>query len=171
MTKVFLARGEDGKTASRTALAAAFAGAGVPADAEIARTVLGKPYLTGFPGVHFNLSHSGPWGACALSGFPVGVDVELIRPLRRNVAGRFFTKTEQLYLARRPEEEFFRLWTRKESFAKAVGRGLQLQLDTFSVLEEVLFRDGAAWYFHEFPVKAGYLTVCCRETEAEFYPL
>lgn len=171
MTKVFLARGEDGKAAARRAMAAAFASRGIPVDAALAETVLGKPYLAQYPGVQFNLSHSGPWGVCALSDFPVGVDVEMIRPLRRDVAKRFFTAVEQEHLSRCPAEEFFRLWTRKESFVKAVGRGFSLGLDRFSVLEDVLFQDNIAWYFQEYPLEGGYLTLCAQEPSAEFLTL
>ena len=147
MTEVYLARGADGKTASRRAKEAAFGAWGIPPEAEEARTVLGKPYLTRYPGVQFNLSHSGPWGVCAMSEAPVGVDLELVRPLRQNVAGRFF-------------------WTRKESFIKALGKGLTMPLNSFSVLEDVLYRDGLAWYFHEYPLEGGYLTLCCQQPEA-----
>lgn len=171
MTAVYLARAQQGKEASRLALAAAFGAWSLPAEARISKTVLGKPYLTDYPGVQFNLSHSGPWGACALSEAPVGVDVELVRPLRQNVAGRFYTPSEQSFLARQPDPDqaFFRLWTRKESFIKALGKGLTLPLNRFSVLEEVFYWEGQVWYFHEFPVEGGYLTLCCQQPEAEFH--
>lgn len=173
MTEVYLARGESGKTAAYQAKEAAFGAWGVPPEAEETRTVLGKPYLPQYPGIQFNLSHSGPWGACALSETPVGVDLELVRPLRQNVAGRFFTPTEQTFLARQPDPEqaFFRLWTRKESFIKALGKGLTMPLNSFSVLEDVLYRDGLAWYFHEYPLEGGYLTLCCQQPEARLIRL
>ena len=161
----------DGKAASRRAMAAAWIKLGIPEDAAFAKTVLGKPYLKDWPGVQFNLSHSGGWGVCAVSAAPVGVDVELCRPLKQEVAKRFFTATEQGFLARRPPEEFFRLWTRKESFTKALGKGLTLPLDSFSVLDDVLYRDAAAWFFHAQPIEGGFLTVCCQQPEAEFLRL
>jgi 4'-phosphopantetheinyl transferase len=168
MTRVYWAQGETGQQAAQLARSAAFAAVGVPADAQEKRTVLGKPYLPDRPGIHYNISHSGTYGVCALSDAPVGVDVELVRPLRRAVAQRFFTDVEQEFLAQRPPEEFFRLWTRKESFTKALGKGLSLPLNSFSVLEDVLYRDTIAWYFHEYPIDGGWLTVCCQQTQAEF---
>ena len=36
----------------------------------------GKPYLTGYPEIHFNISHSGGWAVCALASMPCGVDGE-----------------------------------------------------------------------------------------------
>ena len=165
MTKVFIAKADSGKAAARIAFAAAFADRGIPADAEIVKTVLGKPYLKEFPGVQFNLSHSGPYGVCAISSAPVGVDVELVRPLRQDVAKRFFTETEQGWLTQRPPKEFFYLWTRKESFSKALGKGLTLPMHSFSVLDEVIYREGIAWYFSSCPMEDGYLTVCAQEPE------
>lgn len=44
-------------------------------------TSLGKPYFPDFPEVHFNLSHTTGAVLVALSGEPVGVDIEHIRPV------------------------------------------------------------------------------------------
>lgn len=169
-TKVYIACDAqgDGKIASRRAMACAWKDQNIPLDAELAKTVLGKPYLKDWPRIQFNLSHSGAYGVCAVSDAPVGVDVEMIRPLRQDVAKRFFTKVEQGYLSAQPPKEFFRLWTRKESFTKAIGKGLTLPMDRFSVLDDVLYRDGIAWFFHAHPIENGFLTVCCQQPEAEF---
>lgn len=169
-TKVYIACDTQagGKIASRKAMISAWKDRNLPPDAALAKTVLGKPYLKDWPDVQFNLSHSGAYGVCAISNAPVGVDVEMIRPLRQDVAKRFFTKTEQGYLSARPAEEFFRLWTRKESFTKAIGKGLTLPMDRFSVLDDILYYGGVAWFFHAHPVENGYLTVCCQQPESEF---
>lgn len=37
----------------------------------------GKPYLLNYPDVHFNISHSGEYVACAVADSPVGVDILL----------------------------------------------------------------------------------------------
>ena len=97
----------------------------------------GKPYLPGET-VHFNLSHAGEWVLCAVSNAPVGCDVELLRRWDMNVARRFFSAEETALLEAAQNDAaradlFFRLWTLKESYIKAVGEGLRLPLDSFTV--------------------------------------
>ena len=90
--------------------------------------------------VEFNLSHSGTAALLAFArGRALGVDIEIIRddfdPAA--LAHRFFSKHEQTQLAAlNPSEKysgFFRCWTRKEAYIKAVGTGLSLPLDQFDV--------------------------------------
>ena len=45
----------------------------------------GKPFFPDHPDVHFNLSHCKTAVACALDASPLGVDVQEVRPLRRDV--------------------------------------------------------------------------------------
>lgn len=98
----------------------------------------GKPHPDGFNGVHFNVSHSGSWVVVATSTAQVGVDVERIRKTPEGVAYRFFSEGEKemLDMAENEIEKahiFFTLWTLKESFLKAIGKGLSKSLSTFSV--------------------------------------
>lgn len=97
----------------------------------------GKPLLPGFQDVHFNISHSGPWVACAVDDKPVGIDVEIIKPMDFKIAERFFSKDEYHSLMTQPEamklNYFYRLWTLKESYIKAEGKGLSIPLDSFSI--------------------------------------
>lgn len=102
---------------------------------EIRRGVLGRPFLaepSGWPG-DFNLSHSGGWIVCALSDQGrVGVDVEQMEAGNRGIATGCFTPEEWAAVARRdPEQQgalFYRLWTLKEAYLKAIGTGLTLPL-------------------------------------------
>ena len=68
---------------------------------------------------------------------PVGVDVERLRKVNPGLAERFFSPDEVAMLkALSPEkqtEQFIQLWTLKESFLKAIGRGLTRNLNSFSV--------------------------------------
>ncbi len=91
-------------------------------------------------GFSFNFSNSGPFGLYAFTrGCELGVDVEETRPVPdiENIAARFFARAEIADLMSLPEAErppaFFRCWTRKEAYIKAVGDGLSVPLDSFRV--------------------------------------
>ncbi|MDE7245291.1 MAG: hypothetical protein K2O18_15150 [Oscillospiraceae bacterium] len=81
------------------------------------RAEKGKPYFPDFPGIHFNLSHSHGAAVCALSGAPVGVDVEVLRPAPRRLSGGL------------SDEEFFRLWTAQEATVKYSGEGIHALIE------------------------------------------
>jgi 4'-phosphopantetheinyl transferase len=136
----------------------------------------GKPEMAGNDTIHFNISHSGQWVACAISGFPVGVDVERLRPVRPGLAERFFTTDEVDTLKALPDEErterFIELWTLKESFLKAIGRGLTRNLNSFTIEPDGrLFRitgDDSSNDYHLklFEIDPGYrLSVCATTTD------
>lgn len=96
----------------------------------------GKPHLKNFDKFHFNISHSGKWVLCAISDKPIGIDVEKIKDLDIKIADRFFSKQEVEDLYNKNENDrlkyFFDLWTLKESYIKADGRGLNIPLNSFS---------------------------------------
>ena len=115
-------------------LRAALCRAGIPPTQQLLRrSPWGKPELADGR-CHISLSHSGRWAACAVDKAPVGVDVESAR-CTMAIARRYFHPEELAFLASLPEpaqpEALARLWTGKEAFAKAVGRGLQTGLSRF----------------------------------------
>jgi 4'-phosphopantetheinyl transferase len=101
----------------------------------------GKPELAlegTDPPLHFNLSHSKSIALLAVTlHSKVGVDVEDIRPIERDVATRFFSPAELASMATLDGEEwldaFYRCWTRKEAILKIEGMGLRIPLDSFDV--------------------------------------
>ncbi|WP_068308705.1 4'-phosphopantetheinyl transferase family protein [Aliiruegeria sabulilitoris] len=94
-----------------------------------------KPFLPGGP--EFNLSHAAGWAALVIDDEPVGVDIERFRTVEPGIAERFFSPAEVAALDALPLEEreggFFRCWTRKEAFVKAIGTGLTIPLESFDV--------------------------------------
>ncbi len=104
----------------------------------------GKPYLApkeekkDCPKISFNISHSRGGIVCGIcQNLEIGVDLE---DIRRNVdlgiARRFFADTEVEFLNQIPNSEkkkmFFDIWTLKEAYIKAEGKGLAIPLDSFS---------------------------------------
>lgn len=103
----------------------------------------GKPSLADEHGsdVQFNVAHSHELALVALSRrAALGVDVEHARELddAPRIAQRFFSTQEVTALRATPaaqrEAMFFRIWTRKEAFIKAIGKGLAQPLGAFSVM-------------------------------------
>lgn len=110
----------------------------------------GKPFFLDHPEWHFSLSHSGDLAVCAFDDSPIGVDIEQIRPIdTKRLAARYLGTREPL-----TPEEFFSLWTRKESYLKAVGIGLS-GLHT---------EPDDNWRFKEYPLTGYSLTVCSQKT-------
>jgi 4'-phosphopantetheinyl transferase len=93
--------------------------------------------------LRFNVSHSEDLALCAIAWqHDIGVDVEHVKPLPElwEVAQRFFASEEQAALAALPIEKqlegFYKIWTRKEAYLKAIGKGLSEPLDRFVVTLE-----------------------------------
>jgi 4'-phosphopantetheinyl transferase len=98
----------------------------------------GKPALD--CELRFNVSHSRAVGLVAVTkSKELGVDVEYIRAdfASEDIARRFFSPREVEVFNALPKEHqvaaFFRCWTRKEAYIKAIGRGLSQPLDGFDV--------------------------------------
>ena len=115
----------------------------------------GKPMIEG---LEFSLAHSGNLVICAVSDEPVGCDVEEIRKAPKGVAERYFSESEQAYLSRFSAEEydkeFFRLWTKKESYVKMTGEGLGLPFEEY----EILLEDAGAKVIRNGEVQGCYLS-------------
>ena len=93
----------------------------------------GKAYFEGNP-LYFNLSHSGSYVALAYDKLDLGVDIEAHREVDEGIFPKVFTPAEQALLHQKEGEAkkamFFRLWTEKESYLKAVGVGLSKPLSS-----------------------------------------
>ncbi|NLT09753.1 MAG: 4'-phosphopantetheinyl transferase superfamily protein [Ruminococcus sp.] len=111
-------------------------------DTPVSRGKMGKPSLADRPDVHFNLSHADGVTACIVSGRECGIDCEGVRPFRQNVIRRVFSEKEKQLFEAAPEEEknllFFRLWTLKEAYVKAIGTGISFPMNE----AEFSFADG-----------------------------
>jgi 4'-phosphopantetheinyl transferase len=143
----------------------------------------GKPKLEGHPGnaLEFNVSHSDGMAIVSLARHSrLGVDIEKVRLdfEHQHIAERFFSDQEREQLRSMSPEEipyaFFRCWTRKEAFIKALGEGLSHPLHQFDV--ELRATEPARllstrpdpaevsrWSLFDIPVPAGYLAALAME--------
>ena len=110
--------------------------------------------------ISFNVSHSGNHGLIALaSKGRLGVDVEE-RSHRRDldaISETVFSPGEQAELASAGSPDrvhlFYKLWTIKEAFIKALGTGLSLSPSQFEV--PLVMRNGGFHSAFEFPEEPG----------------
>ncbi len=122
---------------------------------EFAYTGLGKPSIAhnvrGRP-IAFNFTNSSDLAMLAVtSGTELGVDIERIRKMSNmeGLARRFFAHPEIEAITAQGSDAkrrhaFFRCWTRKEAFLKAIGKGLTFPLDKVCVTIEDTSGDHAA---------------------------
>ena len=137
---------------------------GLQADNQsVSETEFGKPVFDRMPDVHFSISHAGDRVMVAVSDAPVGCDVEPIGSVDDSVCRGALSADEFRCLEAVPagngrDREFCRLWTRKESYLKALGRGLDLDPRGFSI------RDGrvpSGWQLTDFDFGDGYCGCVC----------
>lgn len=124
----------------------------------------------------FNLSHSGDYVVLAISNTKVGIDIEKIKPIDLSIANDCFHEIELEYLHNNPDkrlETFYKIWTLKESFIKAIGQGLSYPLKNFyfyvtpnNARINVVNSDyGKQWNFKMYNINDKYkLAVCAKGT-------
>ncbi|MBE9044853.1 4'-phosphopantetheinyl transferase superfamily protein [Pleurocapsales cyanobacterium LEGE 10410] len=137
----------------------------------------GKPQLAIMlnSSLEFNVSHSQDY---ALYGFvyncPIGVDLEYLREMEDalKIAQRFFSPGEYRLLASLPKKQqqkgFFKIWTAKEAYLKAIGTGLAGSLTRTEValdsagspcLQAIEGKKVASWTTHFFIPASNYVAV------------
>lgn len=152
-----------------------------PQELKFSYNSYGKPSLAGEQSLQFNMSHSHEVGLVAVTrNAAVGVDVEHIRAdfASDEIATRFFSRREVETFNSLPKEDqvaaFFRCWSRKEAYIKAIGKGLSQPLDGFDVTlapsdPAVLLRPGdedtLTWSMSDVDVGRDYASALAVEGE------
>lgn len=98
----------------------------------------GKPFFSSCPWIHYSITHSGNYAACAFSEIEVGLDIQVER--RGNYPGMLrHMVPEELYqeMVKRADlkEEFFRQWALREAYIKWTGEGFSRSLSTIPFTE------------------------------------
>ena len=114
--------------------------ASLPADMQFSVNDHGKPFLTANPeNLHFNLSHSGDMILIAMTrGRECGVDIERMDSARNfnELADFYFHPSERDVISAAKGDadimhRFYTLWSLKEAFIKAEGKGMAIAGDSF----------------------------------------
>ena len=99
-------------------------------DVTFTENVHGKPIICDTD-IYFNISHSANAVMCAVSDHEVGVDIEKICDIRDAIVKRCFSAYEKDQVS--SAEDFYRIWTLKEAYLKAIGTGIDRKLDSLSL--------------------------------------
>lgn len=141
-----------------------------PEAIEFLRSEKGKPYLAQRD-IHFSLSHSGHWALLAVSKIElIGVDIEAVSSTRdlMGIAESYYHPHEFAHLqtlaANMQNDYFYRLWTLKEAFFKAIGTGISAGLEKIAFeftddrihaqIAAELNQDRDEWQFHQWTLGA-----------------
>lgn len=140
---------------------------GLDADAlPVVENGFGKPAFASGLAPCFSLSHAGDRVMASVSDAEVGCDVERILPIDDGMLKLSLVDDERTYLAALSGEArdraFIRLWVRKESYVKAVGRGMDIDLSTFSAQDTP---PSPGWVWQDFAFGDGHLACVCARKE------
>lgn len=135
----------------------------------------GKPYFSSHRNIFFNISHSGNMAACVFSDKEIGLDIEKVDVPDFKVAEKYFTENEKNYIQLHPSpvlknQAFYKIWTLKESFVKATGKGLSIPFYDFEITVDKnisisqTFTD-KKYYFKVFEIDGLIVSVCSENND------
>ena len=153
---------------------------------DIERTSHGKPYYVNKENknkIDFNISHSSDYVAiCAIKSldvnYQIGVDlmkIEEDNPKQyeqsKRVMLKAFTKKEREFVESKLSikeklEAFYRLWTLKESYLKAVGTGIRVEL---SSIEFIIHNNNLVVNNHDINCNTGLYVNSNKRIDCSFY--
>ena len=138
---------------------------------EMVRTASGKPVFKNAPGIQFSISHSGGYVACALSGLPIGIDIEDASRDFTGITGHILSEDEFSCYSKLDHAGRNRficvIWTLKEALGKYRGCGLAYDLKTVSFEicddEAILSGSGETLHFETLSIGDSHLLSVCSE--------
>ena len=122
----------------------------------------GKPFLRDYPHIHFSLSHCRRAVVCAVGDEPVGIDVEDVKPVGRELMAYTCSEAEcaEIEASLAPDWTFARLWTMKESTYKLEGTGLRDNLKSVLSIAADRYRYQSVAHHGK-----GYIYTLCRKKD------
>ncbi|MEC0665831.1 4'-phosphopantetheinyl transferase superfamily protein [Priestia flexa] len=135
-----------------------------------------KPFLVCDKKIEFNVSHSGSWVVAAVGSQElVGIDIEKIQPIDVEVFKYVLSSDEYVGLLDKKGIErcllFYELWTLKESYVKAMGYGLSVELNSFAIFRTAEGQYGIrqdhsphSFFFQLYDIDPAYKFCVCTTT-------
>ena len=129
----------------------------------------GKPSLADYPEVHYNISHADGICACMVSESECGIDCEKVGKCREGAMKRAFSETEKALVENASDRDlmFFRLWTLKEAYVKALGTGISYPLKDacFDLTDSGITSAPEGYIFRQYVLKGGYVVSVCEKSQ------
>ena len=94
---------------------------------------------------NFNISHSGDYAALYIGKNQCGIDIEKINSAKVAKSPKVFTENELQWTGENTEN-FFTLWTRKESISKAMGTGFAYPFKDIDTLQKEFICNAKKFY-------------------------
>ena len=114
-----------------------------PKEIEYIYNESGKPYLKD-KNLYFSLSHSNGIIALTVSKEEIGLDIELIKPVKDALAKRIMTTEEyNIYNTLDKNKKikyFYEVWTSKEAYVKKIGSSITLTPSNIEIDEDILIK-------------------------------
>lgn len=137
-----------------------------------------KPLFQEQSNFFFNISHSGEWVVCASDFQLLGIDIEQIKQIDYKVGELIFSPVEYEMFNSKDDYEkelwFYKFWTMKESYVKAIGTGLTSKLSKFTIKTknqiDFYVDENSNYpkaYFRQFRVGPSYIMTLCSFSEVK----
>ncbi len=133
----------------------------------------GKPYLKEYPDIYFNISHCNAMAVCVFGNTAVGIDVEGRRICKDSLMKRVLTDEEFEAVKATNDEilEFFKYWTLKEAYGKAMGVGMLYDYASmaFKFIEKSIMCPDKEYSMWQMVIDNELVISVCRKQVEEFY--
>ena len=118
-----------------------------------------KPSLADYPHIYFNISHCQEAVVCVFADQPIGVDVEGVIEYDEDLVRYVANADEYIVIANAKDLSlaFTNLWTKKESYMKMIGTGLDD--DLHSVLNALI--ETEIYFEHIYSQEKKYVLCVC----------
>ncbi|MBQ8724632.1 MAG: 4'-phosphopantetheinyl transferase superfamily protein [Oscillospiraceae bacterium] len=142
-------------------------------DFSLGKNSHGKPFLSSHPDIYINLSHCCGLAVCGAGCAPLGIDCEPVGKMRSGAARRVCAPIETVQLQNSDNQDllFTRIWTLKESFVKAVGRGISYPMKNavFSLEDNHILTNVTGAGFCQYIIDGRFvISACSSEKTPDF---